>query len=221
MRDPDRPLSEGKVAAVALLKQAYEDAEDAGREARDFAVAKYELLNAGATESDLRWLLAMHYADAFAEVTPPGATKRQFRGLNEASLPESARLIVTYAGMVYAERNEIHACVRRHREMPTGSPRRPPAERIYWDGRRHELVVDGKVAKRFSRPAPLQWRVFEGWQKGGWKCPLGFAPPGDPQRDPAQRLRELIAELNRGLDRSLIHFRKDCSGNGIIYDLLS
>jgi hypothetical protein len=223
---PDRPIGDGKVTALLLLKQAYDDAAETKRSVNQFAVTSDSLLEAGANESDLRWLLAQRLAEQFLEISRDSEAERTFRAVKSLRLAPNACFILTYAGKVFIERRRLD------REPPTGAKEtssrvarasetaRSAARRIAWDGRRHELLVEGKVAKRFLHPAPTQWSALDLFEGDGWKGPIEIFPSGSATRDAAQRLRELVKELNHGLDQSLIKFRRDVSGPLLItFDL--
>lgn len=220
MPDPKRPLSEGKIAALRLLKQANDDAEDVGDDPRQFASSKEAFAAVGATESDLLWLVKCRFAEHLQDVTRDTEAQRQFRVLTGARLRDNSCFVLTHLGKVYVERNGFGPAA----EAPTTStarqqPGQPPAERICWDRQRHELWVDGILAKRFKHVALTQWDVLDKFQARGWEGVLQLDPAGDHQRQPGQRVREVVAELNKSLERSLIHFRKDCASIGITYDL--
>lgn len=182
-------------------------------------MTKTSLLESGVTESDLHWLVDKRYAEQIVEVTRPGTAKREFRGATAFACSDNACFVLSQGGTVYVEVNGLDGVAQRHSVPARTASGLPPAQRIRWNERRHELWVDGKIAKRFTHAARVQWGALAKFQLDGWKGPIEIDPSGDPQRGRAQRLRELVADLNRGLDVSLIHFRKDCEGLRITYDL--
>jgi hypothetical protein len=219
MPDPKRPLSDGKIAALKLLKQAHDDAEDAQEEPRQFAATKDELLAAGATASDLLWMIRMRYVEHVLDITRDGESRRQFRGATTPQLGANSCFVLTHLGKVCLETKRRERSATMAKPASRSMPARLPAERISWIKQRHELTVDGKVAKRFKHSAPAQWQALDLFQADGWRGPIEASPTGDPLRDYGQRLRELVKELNQGLDTSLIHFRKDCETDRITFDL--
>ncbi len=219
MPDPKRPLSEGKVAALMLLKQALDDAEDVGKEVRQFAISKQQLIAVGAAESDLLWLITQRFVEHLRDVTADGQTQREFRAATAPALRDNSCFVLTHLGKVYIERNGLTSATRSTSGLKRSLPERTPAKRIRWDTRRHELWVDGRLVKRFARAAPAQWAVLDTFESRGWQSPVEGGAFGSHERDRGQRLRELVAELNKRLERSLIEFRKDCVAQRITFDL--
>ncbi len=213
-------LSSGKIAALKLLKQALEDAEDAGQDVHQFAVTRQSLTDAGATESDLRWLVAQRYVSQLHEITQNGDSRRSFQTVSSLRLAEAACFVLSHGGKIYVALHGVN-CVPEPVRLGSSEANSRPADRIRWDRERHELWVDGKLAKRFTRRAQAQWAALDAFQAAEWQAPLELALPGGDQRNPAQRIRELVAELNKNLDKTRIRFRKDCEGNCISYDLPS
>src|SRR5689334_16411549 len=72
-------------AGLALLRQAYLYALDAGADLWDFAVENDRLYETGLTISDLRWLVAKTFSEHGQEMSFYGDPHRSFRrsaGLN-------------------------------------------------------------------------------------------------------------------------------------------
>lgn len=195
-----RPLSAGKIVALQRLMQAYADAKDTKKPVWEFAVRLPGLLEAGATETDLRWLVARRYVEQAVEETRGGATERSFRLATALTFGEDTCFVLSEAGGTY---------VKHHRVL---------ADRVRWDSACRELRVGDKVAKRFLRDAPAQRAVLEAFQAANWQRRVDVRLPANGHRDPTHRLREVVAELNKGLDQSLIRFRMDGLGEGVIYD---
>lgn len=101
------PLSDGKLVALTLLNQARDDAEDARQEVWQFAIRKAVLVTAGATESDLRWLLSRRLIDQAGEITKRGDSERKFSKLTGLNLPENGCFILSYAGKAYVEQPHL------------------------------------------------------------------------------------------------------------------
>lgn len=210
------PLGEGKLAALKLLKHAFDDAEDVGKESQQFAVSRSDLANHGVSESDLRWLLEHRYAEQLEEITRRGHEGRQFSVVTGLRLSPNGCFVLTYGGKTFIDRHNVDGPAAAKQLTPTA---KTPRERIRWDRDRHELWVDGQLAKRFLHRARAQWPVLDAFDDNGWRGPIAIDPPGDADRDASQRLRELVAELNTNLDTSLIRFRKDPAGDQITFDL--
>ncbi|MGH7139040.1 MAG: hypothetical protein ACREHD_25115 [Pirellulales bacterium] len=222
---PHRQLTNGKIAALRLLKDAYDDAAETNRNVKQFAISGNRLLLAGATESDLRWPLAQRFAEQLLELRREGQHEPSFRAVTGLQLAADGSFVLTYAGKVFAERLETDK-PRSSRAGPTPSTlAREEAllhapKRIFWNKLRHELWVDDKLAKRYFHAAPVQWPALDKFEEDGWKGPISLDLTNDSDRDQAQRLREIVKELNHGLDQSLIRFRKDSSGSNLIcFDL--
>ena len=211
------PLGDGKLAALRLLKQAHDDAEEAGQDPKQFAVSRNELASHGASESDLRWLLAHRYADQFEEIPRRGHEQRQFRVVTGLALTDNGCFVLTHGGRIFSEANRLDGPART--QAPAAPAVLAPRERICWVRRRHELLVDGKVAKRFLHKAEVQWSALDKFEAEGWRGSVEIELSGNGERNASQRARELVKDLNTNLDTSLIHFRKDLDGNRIAFDL--
>jgi len=105
MPDPNRPLSEGKIAALKRLKSAYDDAEDIGEPASQLAVRNRELIAGGAAASDLQWLMKLRYVEHLYDVTREGRSRRQFIAATGAPLRDNSCFVLSHSGKVYVERN--------------------------------------------------------------------------------------------------------------------
>lgn len=92
------PLSEPFRAAAAMLLTAFDYATDSGADRWEFAVEMRDLLAAGATIPDLRWLIHRNFADHAKETTTPGDPARSFRPLARTSFPIDACLALTPQG---------------------------------------------------------------------------------------------------------------------------
>lgn len=200
-------LSTGKIVALERLARACGDAKDVKKSIWQFAVKLQRLLDLGVSESDLRWLIARRFAEQALEVTRPGDRERSFKGVAAPSFANNSCFVISHAGLVFHQRYGVAA----------GSS--AGASAIRWDAACRELRVDGKLAKRFIRVARAQWAVLNAFQASNWQRLAQIECPTNGHRDPTHRLREIVAELNKGLDQSLIRFRMDGSGNGVIYDL--
>lgn len=209
-------LSTGKLVALERLVDAWADASDAKRPVWQFAVKLHRLLTAGATESDLRWLIARRYAEQALEVTRPGDDERGFSAVTALTFAENVCFVISHAGLVFVRQQGIGGSLNCVAET---AARSPVAGALRWDRTSRELWVNGKLAKRFYRTARAQWAVLDEFQARNWQPRAEIEIRGNGHRDAAQRLREVVAHLNNGLDHSLIKFRTDGSGEGVAYDL--
>lgn len=203
MSDPNRPLSEGKITALKLLKQALDDAEDAGQNIWQFAIRKANLLRSGATVNDLRWLLSRHLIDQAGELTKRGDDQRSFFKITGLHLPDDACFILSHGGKVYVERNGLEAPVLRDKGDDVASLSRiapcssPTPEWRHIEG---ELCFRGEVVRRRGRKAArLEETLLAQFAKANWASSIA-----NPFRGPRARRRARLIETVRRLNESLL-----------------
>ncbi|WP_037253941.1 hypothetical protein [Rhodopirellula sp. UBA1907] len=88
-----------------------------------------------------------------------------------------------------------------------------------WDPDRHELTFQGKLVKRFRWPATNQEVVLSAFQEEAWPSRIDDPLPGADDLEPKRRLSDTIKCLNRNQQYSLLRFRGDGTGEGIIWDV--
>jgi len=127
MPDPNRPLSEGKIAALQRLKLAHDDAEDMGEPGSQLAVSTRELFAGGTAASDVLWLIKLRYVEHVYDVTPEGQLRREFRAATDAPLRENSCLFLSPSGRVYVERNLERRAAKKRALADAADPMAPDA----------------------------------------------------------------------------------------------
>ncbi|HQU46078.1 MAG TPA: hypothetical protein PK867_24910 [Pirellulales bacterium] len=209
MSGNSEPLRNGKAAALARLAQADADARRAGTDPRQSAPNIGELRAVGAAEKDFRWLIRRRYAEALTELTRPGDMAPTFGEFTGRAFRENTRFVLTYAGRLFARSHRLNGAA-----LPAA--KRPASQRIEWDPATRELRVDGQVAKRFKRRAPTLWAVLDAFAEAKWPRPLVIELKCGGRA--VHRLREIVADLNEGLEPSLLYFQLNGDG-GVTFRL--
>src|SRR5205807_5499662 len=90
--------------ALTLLRDARTDAQEFRRDPWEFAVGIQELLAAGLTGLDLRWLAAQGCVAHGLELTEPAADGRSFQPAGNLAFGVRTSFIVTDQGLTWLER---------------------------------------------------------------------------------------------------------------------
>jgi hypothetical protein len=90
-------VAAGIHAALLLLLEAYEYAQELQRNHWDFAVALHTLRLAGLTESQLRWLVCRGYVEHAAEIAP-AEKGRRFRRTGQLTFTDKTCVVLTELG---------------------------------------------------------------------------------------------------------------------------
>src|SRR5579872_5703421 len=85
-------------AGLKLLRRAKAYSTNTGRNPWDFSVEVNALVRGGMSITDLRWLIAMGYAEHAAEKTVLSDRNRRFRPLQALIFPPRTCLVLTDAG---------------------------------------------------------------------------------------------------------------------------
>ena len=209
--------------ALALLLQAFEYAAELEQDAWNLAVELPVLRTARLTNSDLRWLTGMGYAEHAIEITGPSDRARQFRRTPLVTFVDATCIVLTRSGVAVAreacvcdpvialEKNSIATC---YIDDPDELPQQPK-----WDHQRRQLRVGTDVVKEFKLPSPNQETVLMAFEEEGWPPRIDDPLSPTPQLDPRRRLHDTIKALNRKQKRYLIRFMGDGSGEGIRWEL--
>jgi len=86
-----------------------------------------------------------------------------------------------------------------------------------WDAARRELCLDGRLVKRFRRPAANQEIILAAFEEEGWPPAIDDPLPGAPGIDPRERLHEAVRRLNGSQKDAGIHFERDGSGCRVLW----
>jgi len=183
--------------ALAVLLSARDYAKKTGTDVWDFAEELEDLRLAGATNADLRWLLAQGVILHAKEIPSTKSGHRQFCPLGALAMPHRTCFVLTDFGETLGRRLDDPAAT-----LPRGAvmgedvlPR--------WD-KELELWCAEILVKRFRRPAANQEAILEAFQEQGWRNRLDDALPPKPDRDPKQCLHDTINHLNRNQIHSCI-----------------
>ena len=87
-----------------------------------------------------------------------------------------------------------------------------------WNTERRELYFHGEMVKRFRWPAPNQETILEVFSEEGWPLKIEDPLPQESGLNPKRRLGDTIKCLNRNQRASLIRFRGDGTGEGVIWE---
>ena len=209
-------------AALALLLDAFEYAEQTNGDRWEFAVEIHELHEAGLTKNDLRFLVRQQFVEHATEVTILGHDGRQFQSTGDLTFTERTCIVLTISGVVAAiesckGRSEKNAksslVVRALAEWNTAST---PA----WDPERRVLSLDGRIVKHFKWPAVNQEAILAAFEEERWCSRIDDPLPPQPGQDPKRRLSDTIKCLNRKQASLLIHFRGDGTGEGVVWEFI-
>lgn len=217
MPDANRPLSEGKIVALKLLKQALDDARDVRRDRWQFAIRKETLLDAGATVNDLRWLISCRLVEEAREITGPSDPCRVFGGVVDLALHNGACFVLSHGGRVFVRRHlegraarkrksrRRRRALRRHDAQRASSAcnshgNTPPAEapRLEWRPAEGELHFRGELAWRRGRKvARFEELLLERFTTVNGGCSV--ANPFGDALEASQQLKETVRRLNKSL----------------------
>ncbi len=187
----------------------------------NFAVEISILRKVGLGENEFRWLIFMKYVDHAQEVTRPKDDGRQFRQTGNLTFAKRTCFVLTEVGVLFAR-----TILRQDPASTSNSPMtaesdpKNAADQIVptWDAQRRELRMSGRVIKRFRWLAKNQERILETFEEEGWLHRIDDPIPPQPQVNQRQRLRDAVRALNKNHENSLIRFRGDGSGQGVVWE---
>jgi hypothetical protein len=214
-------------AALTLLLESHEYAEDLAADLWDFAVELHTMRDLGLTNSDLRWLVGKQLVDHAREITLPGEPHRAFRNGNPLALSDGTCFVLSKRGVAFAQKigtregatpgRKTRSQVERHSPRAESSPREvEPTPK--WDRDRQELRFGGQIVKQFKVPAANQETILAAFEEENWPPRIDDPLPPQPDQDPKRRLHDTINSLNRNQKQPLIRFLGDGSGRGIRWE---
>jgi hypothetical protein len=232
----DGCISRSTQRAVYRLLTASNYAEDAGRNAWEFAVTISELRRDGVTENELRWLVCRGYIEHAEEVTAPGL-ERGFDHHVSLRFSRRSAFVISTAGVAFSRDFLVGFTQWETNRAVAATPieiaRRPKLQPVEiaphgvnghscpkWDRDRRELRLDGKLVKVFKLPSPMQEAILMALEEEHWPPRIDDPLPGHPNHLPKRRLHDTIKSLNRNQKNSLIRFMGDGTGEGIRWELL-
>ncbi|HEV3416084.1 MAG TPA: hypothetical protein VG056_04705 [Pirellulales bacterium] len=231
------PFSPRIQAALAVLLEAYDYAQDLRLDPWDFAVELPTLRPLGLTNSDCRWLAGKGLVECAFELTLAGDERRSFRLCASLKLSKRTCLVLTEAG-VAATGGKVQGNGRFERSSPVigmsgksvhrpisfpailasaGSAELTPT----WDRDRQQLRLGNVIVKQFKVPAPNQEAILAAFQEENWPPRIDDPLSPQPDQDPKRRLHDTINSLNRNQKRPLLRFLGDGSGQGVRWEFLA
>ena len=191
----------------------------------DFAVEIDQLRTLGLSDNDLRFLVRSQYLEHAREVTAVGQNGRQFQPTGNLTFAPRTCFVLKRHRLDLAAEDVRFALDYESvgSQTPHVSQTIPLRRRLIvpnWDANRRILTYDGHVIKRFRRPARNQSLILAAFQEEDW--PIRIYDPIAPQpcQDMKRRLNDTIKCLNRGLERRLLHFRGDGTGEGVLWEMV-
>lgn len=206
--------------ALEAMLHASRYAVDTDSTLWDFAISIRRLLELGASETDLRWLVLKGFVKHGREVTVEGDDGREFRPTGNLTFSRKTCFVLTDVGIKVASlqcdaSNDGRATSPgnngqddAHHPLPT--PR--------WDADLRKLQLGGQLVKRFKWPATNQEAVLCAFQEEGWPERIDDPLPPQPEQDSKRRLADTIKCLNRKQVNELLHFRGDGTGEGVLWE---
>jgi hypothetical protein len=207
-------------AAFGLMLTAIEYAQYIDGDVWDFAVSIEELRCCGLSENDLRLLVRLQLVEHASEIVAANATARRFRPTGPLTFSERSCFILTVNGSRAAHLNckALRSNERPGYEIANGASAGSPSLVPSWDAELRTLKFRGRVVKRFARPAINQALVLSAFEEERWAIRIDDPLAPHPTQDVKRRLCDTIKCLNQGQDNSLVRFRGDGSGEGILWE---
>lgn len=205
---------------LEILLTAWDHAADINVDPWDFAEEISALRAHGATNADLRYLLAKRVVAHAAEITRLRATRRKFKKVGPLMLPRRACFVLTPEGELIVRSNGLSIKPKvenRVGHSTNGHARKD--RKPTWFGDRRELCFGTVVVKRFRRPAPNQETILAVFQEEGWPVRIDDPLTKRGERDSAQCLHDTINHLNRNQAIPLVRFFGDGTGKGVRWEL--
>jgi hypothetical protein len=202
------------LAALALLEGPYRCARLLKRCPWDFAVSSAELNKTGATDGQLKVLVAGGYLRRRND--PSRRSRRgEERGRPPKAVPRTTPLFVLTPVGADLAREKTAA------ESPDGAGGGTSANRCdprpSWEGR--VFCFGGQVLKTFRRHAPEQERILDEFQNAGWPPRLANPLVREGHAHCAKQLRDVLRLLNRGQEPWSIYFETDADGKGVRWSI--
>jgi hypothetical protein len=205
--------------ALELLASAFESAQSSGQNVWEFAVETQEFFRAGVTATTLRWMVSKGYADHRQELSARKSSHRNFRRLSSLAFPANTCFVLTEKGRTFLSGTGAETASLRllgdvgpHVD-PTGQKAACPR----WDPDLRLLSWRGVVVKHFRVPAQNQETILSALEEEGWPPRIDDPLPQTPNIAPRCRLAETLKALNRHQKHTLLHFRGDGTGKGIMW----
>jgi len=229
----DIPNRIGTAFDPLLIARHY--SEQLGSDHWEFAVEIDQLTAIGLTPNDFRWLVRRELVEHRREVTLDGDDGRAFRATGDLTYCDRSCFVLTDLGVSIATQFQQATMVARsdasnHNgpvEHLLDVPGRPNSNGKctavvcipHWDAERRELKVNGTLVKHYKWAAENQQKVLCAFEEEGWPPRIDDPLSPHEELDSKRRLADTIKCLNRKQCNSIVHFRGDGTGEGIIWEL--
>lgn len=204
--------------ALRLLRQAWDAASKQAHDVWQFAVEIERLYAAGLGNTELRQMLCLGYLEHARERTTPRAEQRAFQPLHTLVLPQRTCFVLAAKGREIVAR--LDAETKGMVVVPATKPSQADCyfrDVPYWDSDFRELWWQDRLIKEFHRPAINQVTILKAFEEEGWPARIDDPLPQSRGIDPKVRLHDTIKSLNRHHFHSILSFRGDGSGKGVLW----
>jgi len=209
--------------AFSLMLTAHEYASCIDSNIWDFAVSIKELHGCGLSENDLRLLIRLQCVEHAKESATINSADREFLPTTLFTFSNCSCFVLTPVGIRVAElhcRTAKSNQLRSPHEVCGFSISKEDSHTFVpvWNTDLRLLCFRGKVVKRFARPATNQALVLSAFEEENWPNRIYDPLTPHPSLDIKRRLCDTIKCLNHGHENSLVRFRGDGSGEGILWE---
>lgn len=207
---------------IKLLLQSYHYATMLERDLWDFPVDIQDLLSAGWTRNDVRYLtyceLVTFKSRSQLHCSDECCVNGRLLAVDELAfvLTEKGVAIAQQFSVGMAENNSVSG--PEHLLASVDSSMAPASMAPKWDIDRQELRCEGRLVKQFKLPSPNQETVLMAFEEEHWPPRIDDPLPPNPDMDPKRRLNDTIKSLNKNQKYRAIRFMGDGSGRGIRWE---
>lgn len=217
------PITRNWGAALIPLSDAARYAEEVGCDVWEFALEIDDLLAAGLTRNDLRWLGRAGYMSNAVETTRPLAKrKRMFMHRDTVVFSPRTCFVATQKGLEFIREHLVTApssdsspflpavAVGKGLSAKTLIPRWNPCSRT--------LHFGNALVKEFKVPAANQELVLSAFEEDVWPPHIDDPLPPVAELDPKRRLHHTLNRLNRNQTNRLIRFFGNGNGRAVRWE---
>lgn len=237
-----RDVPERIQPALTVLLEAIEYAEQTSGNYWEFAVELDLLIALDLTLNDFRWLVRHGLVEHQREVTLEADDGRAFRPTGDLTFPDRTCFVLTDSGISFvrefygnAATDQADQALRsstngtddrngrasKHDESSaTNGFSNTESRSPKWDCERRMLSCGGMTVKHFRWTAENQEAILSVFEEEGWPPRIDDPLPPHAEQDSKRRLSDTIKCLNRKQSNSLIHFRGDGTGEGVVWEFV-
>jgi hypothetical protein len=204
--------------ALLILRRARDVARELQADPWELAVGISELLAVGLSGTDVRWLVARGLVEHALERLAPGTANRTFRRMRNLALSPRTCLVLTAEGQRLLESWEARQVPpSAGADMNNMAGSAQPVAVPHWDGERRQLWYRNRLVKLYRTPAGSQETILAAFEEEGWPPRIDDPLSRGTGHDPQERLHEAVKGLNRGQVQRLLEFRRDGTGEGVMW----